>query len=147
MRIRLDDGSAFRAVNLNTARGRDIVALQTETGLGLDELVAMGEDKKNQAYLTKVIEFLSERNRGKFLTFDEVLDRPLAAVIADPGDPGQREQGSAEATADPTSASTASPPVDAVEAPAPLDSTLASHSSAAPNDGSTSRSTGESSTS
>lgn len=147
MRIRLDDGSEFRAVNLNTARGRDIVALQTETGLGLDELVAMGEDKKNQAYLTKVIEFLSERNRGKFLTFDEVLDRPLAAVIADAGDPGQREQGSTEATADPTSASTASPPVDAVEAPAPLDSTLASHSSAAQNDGSTSRSTGESSTS
>jgi hypothetical protein len=142
------DGQSIRAVDLQSARGRDVIALQQATGWGLDELVAMSDDKKNHALMNKVLEFLSERNRGKFVTWDEVLDRPLAFVEPDPGDPGVRDQGDGPGEAeDPTSASTASPSVDAVAVPSAPVVTRASPSSTATSDGSTTRSTPDSSTS
>ena len=147
MKLRLDDGTEFRAVNLNTARARDVIALQTETGKGLDELFAMGDDKRHQAYLTKVIEYLSEHNRGVFLTFEELLDRPLPTVIPEPGDHSVRDEPDQSDAEDPTSASTASQPADAAAAPEARQETPASSPYAAPSDGSTSRSTPESSTS
>ncbi|QIK83112.1 hypothetical protein [Sanguibacter sp. HDW7] len=147
MKLRLDDGTEFRAVNLNTARGRDVIALQTETGKGIDEFYAMGEDPKNQAYLTKVVEYLSERNRGMFLTFDEILDRTMPTVIPEPGDPGVRGEVAQDDEAGPTAASTASLPVDADAAHEARPSTPASSPYAAPSDGSTSRSIDGSSTS
>ncbi|MGN7703518.1 hypothetical protein [Cellulosimicrobium sp. 22601] len=148
MRI-IIDGQSVRAVNLNDAPGRAVIALQQQSGLGIDDIVAMNGDKTKQTLITKIVEFLSEHNRGRYLTWDEVLDKPIPQIEADPGDPGVRDaeptQGEAE---DPTSASTASPSVDAAAAPsAPPVVTRASLSSTATSDGSTTRSTPDSSTS
>lgn len=147
MRISIE-GQEVRAVNLQNAPGRAVIALQQATGWGLDELVAMGEEKRNHALMNKVIEFLSEHNRGRFVTWDEVLDRPVAFVLPEPGDAGQRDQGDASGEAeDPTSASTASPSVDAVDAPQAAGTTRGSKRSTATSGGSTTRSTPGSSTS
>lgn len=111
------NGEKFRAVNLQTARGRDVMALQSETGYGLDEIVAMANDKTRQTEVNKMLEFLSERNRGNFLTWDEILDRPLVAPQPDPGDlakAGEAEDGEdADGDEGPTPASTDSPADDA----------------------------------
>jgi hypothetical protein len=114
------DGQEIRAVNLHTARGRDLIALQTQTGYGLDEIVAMTNDKSRQTEVNKFIEFLSEHNRGKFVTWDEVLDRPMAYPQPDPGDvaraePEVGEDGDGDGEV-PTPASTGSPTVDAAPA-------------------------------
>lgn len=150
MRITID-GQNIRAVNLNTARGRDILALQQQTGYGLDELNAMAQDKTKQVILTKVLEFLSEHNRGRFLTWDEVLDKPMPTIELEPGDMPQRdgELDDAGEAAGPTPASTASQPVDAaaVAKPKGKGKTHGSKRSTAKNGGSTSRSTAASSTS
>jgi hypothetical protein len=116
------DGQEIRAVNLHTARGRDLIALQTQTGYGLDEIVAMTNDKSRQTEVNKFIEFLSEHNRGKFVTWDEVLDRPMAYPQPDPGDvaraePEVGEDGDGDGDGEvPTPASTGSPTVDAAPA-------------------------------
>jgi hypothetical protein len=141
------NGEKFRAVNLFTARGRDLMALQHETGYGLDEITAMAGDKTRQTEVNKFLEFLSERNRGNFLTWDEILDRPLVAPQPDPDDLAKADDGADDEAEDgdevPTPASTGSPTVDAVpaDAPAPAKArTRKSSSSGGTSRGSTSRS-------
>lgn len=96
----------IRAVALNDARGRDVAALQHQTGWTLDEIHSKTSDPTAQVEFLKMVEFLSEHNRGRFLSWDEVLDRPLAAMLVDPGDVRDAPaQGEAE---DPTSATTVS---------------------------------------
>lgn len=147
MRI-IIDGQSVRAVNLNDAPGRAVIALQQQSGLGIDDIVAMNGDKTKQTLITKIVEFLSEHNRGRFLTWDEILDRPIPQIQPDPGDAGVRDQDDAPGEAeDPTSASTASPSVDAVAAPSAPVVTRASLSSTETSGGSTTRSTPDSSTS
>jgi len=137
------DGQTFRAVNLHTAPGRALIELQRQTGYGLDEIAAMGEDKTRHAEVNKFIEFLSEHNRGRFVTWDEVLDRPivvpqadedeLARIKADPDD--DEVEGEV-----PTPASTDSPTVDAEPAADAKAPTRKSSSSGGTSRGSSSRS-------
>lgn len=110
------DGVQVRAVNLNTAPARAVIALQRELGMGLQQIVDQAAKLSEQAWANKLTEFLSEHNRGRFVTFEELLDRPMAQVILDEDEKRRAK----EATADvPSSASTGSPAVDAPEAPAP----------------------------
>ncbi|GAA4707453.1 hypothetical protein APR04_003804 [Promicromonospora umidemergens] len=148
MRITIE-GQTIRAVNLTTAPGRAVMALQQQTGYGLEEIAAMGEDTARQTECNKMIEFLSEHNRGRFVTWDEVLDRPLPAMIPDKDEIARAEAAEAEAEggADgegPTPASTDSPSVDAdlADEPAPAKParTRKSSSSTKTSRGSTSKS-------
>lgn len=141
MRITID-GQTIRAVNLNDARGRDVIALQAQTGYGLDEIIAFTQDKTKHALLNKMIEFLSEHNRGKFVTWEEVLDRPVAFSEPDPGDQPDTVDG--QVAEDPTSASTVSQPGD-VDAAVETAPTPRSKRSTAKSPASSTRSTAASS--
>lgn len=106
----------------------------------------MGDDKSQQAIVSKMIEFLSEHNRGRCVTWDEVLDRPMAALEADPAD---LKRAGVEDDEDevPTSAPTASQPDGAAdEAAASEGATRASRSSTTRSRGSKTSSTRASST-
>ena len=73
----------------------------------------------NQVWALKVQEFLSEHNRGNRVTFDELLDRPMATYVPDADELARyraaQQQG--EGSEDPTSAGTATPASDAPEQP------------------------------
>lgn len=145
----LIDGQEVRAVTLTSARGRDLVSLQTQTGFGLDELEAMEGDKTKQALLVKCMEFLAEHNRGKFLSWDEIMDRPMAVPLLDEIDKkraGIEDEDAPEAG--PTPAPTDSPSAGASKpAPKRASGTRKSPSSTGASRGSKTRSTPASSTS
>lgn len=131
------DGTEIRAVTLQTARTRDIMALQAETGLKLNELVAKARD--DEVWGLKAMEFLAEHNRGRFVTFDELLDRPLPSIALDEADKVRQAEDPQGAGQDPTTAGSTASPAATAPAPAPA-STEPPSASTTPSPGSSSRS-------
>ena len=87
------------------------LALQRDIGLRLEEIVTQAQDPREQAWATKVQEFLAEHARGNRVTFDELLERPMPQYVLEADDLAQRgpvEQGAADAV-DPTEAGTVTP--------------------------------------
>jgi predicted transcriptional regulator len=112
----IDGGTAIRAVNLNTAPGRAVIALQRDLGMKLEEIVAKAAEPTEQAWAAKVQEFLSEHNRGQFVTFDQVLDRPLANMLLD-ADEQRRVDEDGDDGQVPTPAGTGTPAEPAPDVP------------------------------
>lgn len=119
MRLMID-GVEVRAVTINTAPGRAVIALQRALGMGLPEIIAQASEPTEQAWANKIMEFLAEHNRGRFVTWDEILDRPIAQLVKD-ADELAREAEEAGAEGTPTRAGTGTPAdaTPAVPAPAP----------------------------
>lgn len=136
MRIVID-GTEVRAVTLQTARARDIMALQAETGLKLNELAAKAQTE--EVWGLKAMEFLAEHNRGRFVTFDELLDRPLPSIVLDEDEKVRQAEDPQEAGQDPQVAGSTASPAGTAPAPAPA-STEPHSASTTPNPGSSSRS-------
>lgn len=104
------DGEELRAVTLNTASARAVIELQRELGLTLQQISTQALDPMEQVWALKVQEFLTEHNRGNPVTFDELLDRPMAVVVPDADEIARYRAslGEGEGT-DPTSAGTVTP--------------------------------------
>ncbi|MEZ3156855.1 hypothetical protein AB1K56_07970 [Microbacterium sp. BWR-S6Y] len=85
MKIRIKDVTVVGR-NIDSARIRDLVELQTQTGMKLPEIREAG---KPGALLTApVIAFLSMRGAGHAFTWEDALDLSLdeIRVVVEPGD-------------------------------------------------------------
>ena len=105
------DGESVPAFSLFNAPSFAVIALQRDIGLRLEEIVTQAQDPREQAWATKVQEFLAEHARGNRVTFDELLERPMPQYVLEADDLAQRgpvEQGAADAV-DPTEAGTVTP--------------------------------------
>lgn len=97
----------LRVVDLNTARNRDIMALQEQSGLRLQRIAELG--KSNDIFALMVVSFLSRHNAGLFVKWDDLLDgspEDLGEFIKEPGDIAREAEANGED--DPTQAVTAS---------------------------------------
>ena len=95
----------YRAINLKTARARDVAALQTESGLRLKVIAEQG--KTNDVFAMAVASFLSQRMAGVFVKWDDLMDGDLDAlgqIELDPADEARIAE--AQADADPPEGAT-----------------------------------------
>jgi hypothetical protein len=93
----------FKVVNLDKARIRDIVSLQSESGMKLTEITDLGSS--SEAFAMCVVSFLTRRNAGIFTTWEELYSGDISAlgsVVQEPGDIAQAAE--AEAEENPTQA-------------------------------------------
>jgi hypothetical protein len=81
------ENRALRAVNLSTARNRDVMELQNQSGMRLKKIAEMG--KTNDIFALLVASFLSQHNAGIFVAWDDLLE-------ATPADLGRIELTEAE---------------------------------------------------
>ena len=91
----------FRLINIDKSSVRDIVALQTESGMKLGEITELGST--NEAFAMCVVSFLTRRNAGIFTPWEELYSGDITAlgsVVQEPGDIAQKAE--AEAEANPT---------------------------------------------
>jgi len=105
------DGVEIVAYTPLTAPSRAIIALQKDLGMKMKDIVDKAQDPEDPAAETwamKVLEFLSEHARGRFVTFDELLDRPVPQFTPD-ADEVARDAEARGAGEVPTSAGTDTP--------------------------------------
>ncbi|MEB0200559.1 hypothetical protein QN354_02165 [Cryobacterium sp. 5I3] len=111
-------GRELRAVNLSTARNRDIMQLQTESGMRMKQIAEIG--KTNDTFAMLVVSYLTQHNAGLFVKWDDLLDASLdelGAYVKEPGDErDEPEKAEGEEVTDPTQADSAT---SAPDAPSP----------------------------
>lgn len=106
------DGRELRLVTPDTAKTRDVMALQDESGMKLQELRERSQD--NETFAILITSFLTQRNAGIFKSWDELLEGDFTALgelVAEPGDeariPGAEGEESLDPPYAPTSAEAA----------------------------------------
>lgn len=105
------DGRQLVAKNLDTARVRDVVELQRQTGWKLKEL----KDNVVEAESLGIplIAFLTLRNAGFSPVWDELLDRQISDFELEPDAEDEARAAEAAAAADPPQPLEDSAPADA----------------------------------
>jgi hypothetical protein len=91
----------LRLINIDKASIRDIVALQTESGMKMGEITSLGST--SEAFAVCVVAFLTRRNAGIFTPWDELFSGDISAlgtIVQEPIDIAQKAE--AEAEANPT---------------------------------------------
>lgn len=133
MKIRIKDVTVVGR-NIDSARIRDLVELQTQTGMKLPEIREAGAP--GAVYTAPIVAFLSMRGAGHSFTWDDALDLSLddIRVVVEPGDQRGTQE---DAAADPQQPSGASAPDG--DAPAEEPASSASHPSKRRSPGSTSK--------
>ena len=104
------DGEKVQSYSIFTAPTFAVIALQTELGLSIPDIVAKVQDPVHQAWATKVSEFIAEHARGNRVTFEELLLRPMPVYVSDPDEVARYAAAKGQVNeADPTQAGTVTP--------------------------------------
>lgn len=139
MKMRVD-GHDLVAKSLDTARGRDLIELQRQTGYSMEKLQAAVEEADIIAvYMTA---FFTLHNAGFSHRWEDLLDRPMTDFepIPEPIDAARQSAEGEQEDEDPQSPSTDSPADDSDDAAPTRNATRSPSASSRKSPGSKTRS-------